>query len=116
MRILLLVHSFNSLSQRLYVELQQDGHELSVEIDIHEQVTRQAVDLFRPDLILAPFLKRSIPPSIWRHRPCLIVPGRARLGDPARSMSVGCYCTPGDFGTRCRTNLGARLVSNACRT
>jgi putative two-component system hydrogenase maturation factor HypX/HoxX len=73
MRILLLVHSFNSLSQRLYVELQQDGHELSVEIDIHEQVTRQAVDLFRPDLILAPFLKRSIPPSIWRHRPCLIV-------------------------------------------
>ncbi len=73
MRILLLVHSFNSLSQRLYVELQQDGHELSVEIDIHEQVTRQAVDLFQPDLILAPFLKRAIPPSIWRHCPCLIV-------------------------------------------
>ena len=73
MRILLLVHSFNSLSQRLYVELQQDGHELSVEIDIHDQVTSQAVELFRPDLILAPFLKRAIPPSIWRHCPCLIV-------------------------------------------
>jgi len=73
MRILLLVHSFNSLSQRLFVELQQDGHELSVEIDIHEHVTCQAVDLFRPDLILAPFLKRAIPPSIWRHCPCLIV-------------------------------------------
>ena len=73
MRILLLVHSFNSLSQRLYVELQQDGHELSVEIDIHEDVTSQAVALFRPDLILAPFLKRVIPPSIWRHCACLIV-------------------------------------------
>jgi len=73
MRILLLVHSFNSLSQRLYVELQQDGHELSVEIDIHEHVTRQAVDLFRPDMILAPFLKRAIPPLIWRHCPCFVV-------------------------------------------
>jgi len=39
MRILLLVHTFNSLSQRLYVELTCDGHELSVEFDIHERVT-----------------------------------------------------------------------------
>ena len=31
MRILLLVHAFNSLSQRLSVELTHDGHELSVE-------------------------------------------------------------------------------------
>jgi len=73
MRILLLLHSFNSLSQRLYVELQQDGHELSVELDIHELVTCQALDLFHPDLILAPFLKRAIPPSIWQRCPCLIV-------------------------------------------
>jgi putative two-component system hydrogenase maturation factor HypX/HoxX len=73
MRILLLVHSFNSLSQRLYVELKQDGHELSVEIDIHERVTSQAIDLFLPDLILAPFLKRTLPPSIWRRCACLIV-------------------------------------------
>jgi len=46
MRILLLVHSFNSLSQRLFVEC-AGCHELSVEIDIHEHVTCQAVDLFR---------------------------------------------------------------------
>ena len=73
MRILLLVHSFNSLSQRLYVELAQDGHELSVEFDIHEGVTRQAVGLFRPDVILAPFLKRAIAASIWQQYLCLIV-------------------------------------------
>ena len=65
MRILLLVHSFNSLAQRLYVELAGDGHELSVELDIHERVTCEAVNLFRPDLILAPFLKRAIPASVW---------------------------------------------------
>jgi putative two-component system protein, hydrogenase maturation factor HypX/HoxX len=73
MRILLLLHSFNSLAQRLYVELAGDGHELSVELDIHERVTCEAVDLFRPDLILAPFLKRAIPASIWRRVCCLIV-------------------------------------------
>jgi putative two-component system hydrogenase maturation factor HypX/HoxX len=73
MRILLLVHSFNSLAQRLYVELAHDGHELSVELDIHERVTREAVDLFQPDLVLAPFLKRAIPESVWRRLRCLIV-------------------------------------------
>jgi putative two-component system hydrogenase maturation factor HypX/HoxX len=73
MRVLLLVHSFNSLSQRLYVELIRDGHELSVEFDIHDRVTCEAVDLFRPDVILAPFLKRAIPSSVWQHCICLIV-------------------------------------------
>ena len=73
MRILLLVHAFNSLSQRLYVELTSDGHELSVELDIHDRVTCEAVDLFRPDVILAPFLKRAIPPSVWQRTLSLIV-------------------------------------------
>jgi putative two-component system hydrogenase maturation factor HypX/HoxX len=73
MRILLLVHTFNSLSQRLYVELIRDGHELSVELDIHDRVTCEAVELFRPDVVLAPFLKRAIPPSVWRAHTCLIV-------------------------------------------
>jgi len=61
MRILLLVHSFNSLAQRIFVELGRDGHELSVELDIHDRVTEEAAALFRPSLILAPFLKRAIP-------------------------------------------------------
>ena len=73
MRILLLVHTFNSLAQRLFVELAQDGHELSVEFDIHDRVTCEAVNLFRPELVLAPFLKRAIPPSIWQRHLCLIV-------------------------------------------
>jgi len=73
MRLLLLTHSFNSLSQRLYVELAHDGHELSVELDIHERVTAQAIELFRPQVVLAPFLKRALPPSIWQRHRCLIV-------------------------------------------
>jgi len=73
MRILLLCHSFNSLSQRLFVELAADGHELSVELDISPAVSAEAVALFRPDIVVAPFLRRTIPEAIWRQVPCLIV-------------------------------------------
>jgi putative two-component system hydrogenase maturation factor HypX/HoxX len=73
MRVLLLVHSFNSLSQRFYVELTERGHEVSVEFDINEAVTREAVELFKPDIVLAPFLKRAIPQSVWQKRRCLII-------------------------------------------
>ena len=73
MRILLLTHSFNSLSQRLYVELAHDGHEVSVELDIHDRVTAEASELFHPKVILAPFLKRAIPGSVWQQHLCLIL-------------------------------------------
>lgn len=73
MRILLLVHGFNSLSQRVYVELVECGHTVSVEFDVNDRITEEAVALFRPDAIVAPFLKRAIPESVWRRIPCLIV-------------------------------------------
>src|SRR6516225_6132091 len=73
MRILLLVHSFNSLAQRLHVELIERGHQVSVEFDINDAVTREAVALFDPDIVLAAFLKRAIPEEVWRDRRCLIV-------------------------------------------
>ncbi len=73
MRILLLAHSFNSLTQRLYVELTERSHEMSVEFDINDAITREAVALFRPDIVLAPFLKRAIPEDVWRGCRCLIV-------------------------------------------
>ncbi|MCG8425961.1 MAG: hydrogenase maturation protein, partial [Chromatiales bacterium] len=73
MRILLLTHAFNSLSQRLHIELRERGHEVSVEFDINDAVTIQAVELFQPDLIIAPFLKRAIPEQIWANHCCLVV-------------------------------------------
>ena len=41
MRILLLCHSFNSLTQRLFVELGARGHGVSVELDVADSVTEQ---------------------------------------------------------------------------
>ncbi|HET9702212.1 MAG TPA: hydrogenase maturation protein, partial [Burkholderiales bacterium] len=73
MRILLLTHSFNSLAQRLHVELTERGHEVSVEFDIADSVTEEACALFRPDLVIAPFMKRAIPGSVWRSHVCLVV-------------------------------------------
>ena len=73
MRILCLTQSFNSLSQRLFCELGALGHEVSIEFDIADSVTEEALALFRPDLLIAPFLKRAIPELVWRSLPCLIV-------------------------------------------
>jgi putative two-component system hydrogenase maturation factor HypX/HoxX len=72
-RILFLTHSFNSLTQRLYSELTQRGHEVSLEFDIADSVAEEAVALFRPDLIVAPYLRRAIPESIWRSHVCLVI-------------------------------------------
>ena len=73
MRILLLTHSFNSLTQRLFVELEQMGHTLSIEFDVNDEVSLEAAQLFRPDLIIAPFLKRRIPDVLWRNVPCWVI-------------------------------------------
>ncbi len=73
MRILLLTHAFNSLTQRLYAELEAAGHEISIEFDINDAVSIEAVRLWQPELIIAPFLKRAIPEPLWRNHVCLII-------------------------------------------
>jgi putative two-component system hydrogenase maturation factor HypX/HoxX len=72
-RVLLVAHAFNSFTQRLFVELRERSHEVSLELDVHPAVTTEAAELFRPDVVVAPFLKRAIPEPVWRARPCLVV-------------------------------------------
>jgi len=72
-RILLLAHSFNSLTQRLWVELTALGHELSLELDVSDALTADAVRRFTPDLVLAPFLKRAIAEEVWHSVRCLVI-------------------------------------------
>lgn len=73
MRILFLAHGYNSLTQRLHAELTALGHQVSIEYDIADSVAEEAVALFQPDLIVAPYLRRAIPESIWREHVCLVV-------------------------------------------
>ncbi len=90
MRVLFLSHSFNSLTQRLFVELRECGYEVSVEFDINDEVAIEAVELFQPELVIAPFLKRAIPEVIWRHHLCLVVhPGiRGDRGPSALDWAI----------------------------
>ena len=76
MKILFLCYRFNSLAQRLYCELTERGHEVSVELDVHPDLTIEAADLYKPDLIIAPFLRRKIPREVWtRYKTLVIHPG-----------------------------------------
>ncbi|MCP5273170.1 MAG: hydrogenase maturation protein [Burkholderiaceae bacterium] len=83
MKVLLLCHAFNGLAQRLFVELRAAGHAVSVELDIADAVTEEAVARWQPDLVLAPFLKRRIPESVWSRVLCWVVhPGPPGDGGP----------------------------------
>lgn len=73
MRVLLLIHGFNALSQRILIELEELGHKVSIEFDINDDNTQHAIDTFEPDVILAPYLKRAIPKTIWQKHLCLIL-------------------------------------------
>jgi putative two-component system hydrogenase maturation factor HypX/HoxX len=73
MRILLFATAFNSLTQRVYVELADEGHDLAVSVVQGGNDMTAAVEEFPPDVIVAPYLKCAIPESIWRAYTCLIV-------------------------------------------
>ena len=49
------------------------NHDIAIEFDINDAVSTEAVELFQPELIIAPFLKRAIPETIWRRIPCFVV-------------------------------------------
>lgn len=74
MRILLISNAFSGMTQRFFTELRDAGYCVSVEL--HTGNTGQLVEgvnLFRPDLILCPFLTRKIPADIHQKFRTLIV-------------------------------------------
>ncbi len=73
MRILLVASGYNSMTQRVHVELADRGHEVSVELALGDEVMRDGVRRFDPDLVIAPMLTTAIPADIWSARPCFIV-------------------------------------------
>jgi putative two-component system hydrogenase maturation factor HypX/HoxX len=74
MDILLVVSAFNSLSQRVYAELSDEGHHVDVVLASHgDDAVRAAVNEVRPELIVAPMLKSALPQDVWQEHTCLIV-------------------------------------------
>jgi putative two-component system hydrogenase maturation factor HypX/HoxX len=73
MRILFLTSAHNSLSQRLWIELGERGHEIRVCVAATGEAMIAAVSREAPDLIIAPMLKTAIPEEVWSRHLCLIV-------------------------------------------
>ena len=73
MRILLVASGYNSMAQRVHAELADRGHEVSVELALGDELLRDGIRRFDPDLVLAPMLTTAIPADIWSARPCFIV-------------------------------------------
>jgi hypothetical protein len=73
MRILFLTSAHNSLSQRLWIELGDRGHDIRVCVASAAEAMIDAVSHEAPDLILAPMLKIAIPEEVWSRHLCLIV-------------------------------------------
>ena len=73
MRILFITSAHNSLSQRLLIELKEQGHAVSVALATSDEAMLSAVEKHAPELIIAPMLKVAIPKIIWARHTCLIV-------------------------------------------
>lgn len=74
MDILLVASAFNSLSQRVYAELTDEGHRVDVVLASHgAEAIRTAVLEVCPELIIAPMLKTALPEDVWQADTCLVV-------------------------------------------
>lgn len=74
MRILLISSAFSGLTQRFYTELEDAGYNVSVELHLGDEASLiDGVGLFKPDLILCPYLTRRLPQALYQQYKCLIV-------------------------------------------
>ena len=78
MRVLVFASAFNSLTQRITLELSQRGHDIAVALALGggvrgEEELRSAVRRHDPELIVAPMLTSAVPEDVWSTCTCLIV-------------------------------------------
>ncbi len=72
-RVLLMASGVNSLTQRVLVDLKDAGYDVTVKAVADQAQMQAAFERAEPDLVVAPYLKRAIPESLWSARPCLVV-------------------------------------------
>ncbi len=73
MKIQFITTTFNGMAQRLWIELDRLNHEVKVHIATTSEAMMEAVDNYKPDLIICPFLTSKIPSEIYNNFTCLIV-------------------------------------------
>ncbi|SHN06389.1 enoyl-CoA hydratase-related protein [Cryptosporangium aurantiacum] len=73
LRILLLVSSFNGLTQRVWCALRDQGHTVAVEFARDAESIADAARRADPELILCPFLKERVPTEVWQKWTTVII-------------------------------------------
>ena len=106
MRILFVTTAHNSLRQWLQVELTDRGHGVAIHLATRDEAMTNAVKEHRPDLIVAPMLKRAIAREIWDHHTCLIVHPGIKGDRPRKTLMVG--RRNHGLARRCRPSCSAR--------
>jgi putative two-component system hydrogenase maturation factor HypX/HoxX len=71
--VLLFASAFNSLTQRVWLDLRRSGHQVTVELATSPGAMREAAVLVDPDVIICPFLRERVPTAVWQHWPTVIV-------------------------------------------
>ncbi|XP_037043713.1 hydrogenase maturation factor HoxX-like isoform X2 [Bradysia coprophila] len=73
LRLSLLCNAFNSMTQRIYLECVELGHDTEIVIFDETEEALQTIATLQPDLIICPFLTKRIPIEMYSNTPCLIV-------------------------------------------
>jgi putative two-component system hydrogenase maturation factor HypX/HoxX len=73
MKILFLTTAFNGMAQRAWIELDRLDHQVKVVLATDDEAMQAGVEDFKPELIVAPFLKKKIPTSIWKNYTCFVI-------------------------------------------
>lgn len=73
MKITLLISTFNSTSQLAYTYLKERGYEVDVVYAINDKQMIEEVEVFEPELIISPFLKKFIPTQLYNNYPTYIL-------------------------------------------
>lgn len=73
LRIILLCNTFNSMTQRIYLECIELGHDTEMVIFENTEQVLESIASRPKDIIICPFLTKRIPIEIYGNVPCLIV-------------------------------------------
>jgi putative two-component system hydrogenase maturation factor HypX/HoxX len=71
--ILFLTNAHNSMSQKAYIELSEQGHKIHVDIAHNAEHMINIFNQVKPDVVVCPFLTKKVPRDIYEKVPTLIV-------------------------------------------
>jgi putative two-component system hydrogenase maturation factor HypX/HoxX len=98
MTIALLVTSFNSLTQKVFCYLRDNGHKVRVVYAIDKEQMIEEIKEVKPDIIFCPFLKKYVPSEIYENYPTFLLHPGPRGDRGAFSLENVVYHAKKEWG------------------